>query len=185
MTISSKGRFNLVLALCLTLIVLPASIDAQNKNGSEPEFKIPDGYMRMQMASFRGVLMLDPEKPAGMFVTYPDDNESYESLRQRILAFVAPMFIHYEEGKATPPITWVPTTLPSHFDTDGQAFMNVYSGSGYEMQVSIYEHAGPHPFLYGYFAMRHHPGKSDDGKFQDGQGQGIKAFEKLWKSFPK
>ena len=176
----------MVLALCLTLIVLPASIDAQNKSGREPEFKILDGYVRLQMASFRGVVMVNPERPAGMFVTYPNDNELSESLRQRILAFVAPMFIHYEEGKPTPSITWVTSVLPSHLgDTNGQAYMNVYSGSGYEMQVSIYEHAGPHPFLYGYFAMRHHPGKSDDGKFLDGQGQGVKAFEKLWKSFPK
>jgi hypothetical protein len=31
--------------------------------------------------------------------------------------------------------------------------------------------------------MRHKPGKGDDGKFLDEQGQGVKAFDKLWKSF--
>lgn len=189
---SSRHRVNLLsflLSLCvtgLTLIALPLAVDAQNKNDKGPAFKVPDGYMQMQMATFRGAMVLDPQKPVGMFVTYPNENETLESLRQRILTFVGPMFIHSEKGQANTTLSWATTPLPSHLgDGDGKAFMNLYSTSTNEVQVTIYERAGTQPFLYGYFAMRHKPGQKDDGKFLDEQGQGVKAFEKLWKSFSK
>jgi hypothetical protein len=172
--------------IALSLVALPSLVEAQDQKGGAV-FKIPDGYMQMQMPEFRGVMMLDPKRPAGMFVTYPNDNETTETLRQRILALVAPMFIHDEKLKATTAITWDTKSLPSHPDDgDGKALVKLYSGATNEMQVAIYERTtGVRPFLYGYFAMRHKSGKSDDGKFLDEQGQGVKAFEKLWKSFPK
>lgn len=184
-------KSQLVILVCLaglSLPALPALIKAQDKSDTGGAiFKVPEGYMQMQMPGFRGVMMLEPKKPAGMFITYPNDNETTDALRQRILDLVAPMFIHDEKLKAVTPITWDAKPLPAHEgDGDGKALLNLYSAATNEMQVAIYERTtGARPFLYGYFAMRHKSGKSDDGKFLDEQGQGVKAFDKLWKSFPK
>ena len=186
-----KYSVRLGLSVCmvgLILLALSELTNGQDKNDKGAAvFKIPDGYMQMQMSGFRGAMMLDPKKPGGMFVTYPNDNETSDALRQRILAFVSPMFIHDEKGKTATPINWVASPLPAHEgDGDGKAVANVCSTATNELQVAIYERTtGPRPFLYGYFAMRHKSGKSDDGKFLDAQGLGVKAFDKLWKSFPK
>jgi hypothetical protein len=150
-------------------------------------FKIPDGYMQAPMTDFRGMFVLDPKKPAGMFVTYPSDNETTAALRQRVLNKVGPMFIHDEGDKGATAISWETKSLPAHPDDgDGKAEASVYRGSTTEVQVVIYERTtGPVPFLYGYFAMRHKSPKGDDGKFLDAEGKGVKPFDKLWQSFPK
>jgi hypothetical protein len=150
-------------------------------------FKIPDGYMRAPMNDFRGMFVLDPKKPAGMFVTYPNDNETTAALRQRVLKTIGPMFIHEGKGNNETTIAWDTTALPAHAeDGDGKAEANVYSGPTTEVQIVIYERTtGPVPFLYGYFAMRHKSPKGDDGKFLDPEGKGVKPFDKLWQSFPK
>jgi hypothetical protein len=170
----------------LSFVAMPTRVTAQDKNVGL-SFKVPDGYMQAPLSNFRGMLMLDPKKPAGMFVIYPNDNETTDALRQRILAFVGPMFIHDEKGKTETAITWDTRTLPSHEgDGAGKAVANIYNAATAETQVAIYKRAyGGQPALYGYFAMRHKSGKGDDGKFLDEQGQGVKAFDKLWKSFPK
>lgn len=169
----------------LSFVAMPTRVTAQDNKGLS--FKVPDGFMQVPISNFRGVMMLDPKKPAGMFVIYPNDNETTEALRQRILAFVGPMFIHDEKLKAEPTIAWDTKTLPSHEgDGAGKAIANFYNTATAETQVAIYERAtGGQPALYGYFAMRHKPSKGDDGKFLDEQGLGVKAFDKLWKSFPK
>jgi hypothetical protein len=97
------------------------------------------------------------------------------------------MFLHDEKDKTPAVLTWNTTALPSHEDDgEGKALASVYSGVTQELQIAIYERTtGPRPFLYGYFAMRHKAHKGDDGKFLDEQGQGVKAFDKLWQSFSK
>jgi hypothetical protein len=179
-------RAILVLFVGLTVLSLfTVPLNAQDKNDVPASFKVPDGYMQVPMDEFRGVMMLAPKKAVGMFVTYPGDNETTAALRDRVLAFVAPMFIHEEEGKVAPPIRWETKPLASHpGDGDGKAVAHMYVGPAEEMQVAIFERTtGPRPLLYGYFAMLHKSGKGDDGKFLDEQGQGVKAFDKLWKSF--
>jgi hypothetical protein len=172
--------------IALSFVASPALVTAQDKI-EEVTFKVPEGYMKVPITDFRGVLMLNPEKPAGMFVIYPNDNETSEALRQRILAFIGPMFMHPEKGKSETTITWDTRALPSHEgDGTGKAAANISSGPTQETQIAIYERTtGRIPLLYGYFAMRHKSGKGEDGKFLDEQGQGVKAFDKLWKSFPK
>jgi hypothetical protein len=176
--------FVLLGLIALSLVTLTGRVKAlDQKDGVS--FKVPDGFMQVPMSNFRGVMMLDPRKPAGMFVIYPNDNETMDALRQRILAFVGPMFIHDEKLNPATAIAWDTKTLPSHEDDGaGKATANFYGKATEETQVAIYERAtGSQPVLYGYFAMRHKPGKGDDGKFLDEQGQGVKAFDKLWKSF--
>lgn len=174
-----------VVAVCSGFAV--HKVEAQDPAKGGAVFKVPDGYMRAPLTDYSGLMMLDPKKPAGMFVTYPKDNETTEALRQRLLKTIGPMFIHDEKGGAEPTISWNTQPLASHEgDGDGKAVANTYSNETQELQVAIYERtAGPRPFLYGYFAMRHKAGKSDDGKFLDENGQGVKAFDKLWKSLPK
>lgn len=165
-------------------LTLPGLVTAQDQKDGV-SFKVPDGFMQVPISNFRGVMMLDPKRPAGMFVIYPGDNETTEALRLRILEFVGPMFIHDDKLKAEPQIAWDTKTLPAHEDDGaGKATANFYVRVNEETQIAIYERVtGSKPVLYGYFAMRHKPGKDDDGKFLDEQGQGVKAFDKLWKSF--
>lgn len=176
----------IMLVISGLLAAIAASTAAQDSTKGAAVFKIPDGYMPVPTTDFRGMIMLDPKKPAGMFVTYPNDNESTETLTKRLLDFIGPMFIH-EKSKDKAELTWDTTSLLSHKgDGDGKAKVNVSKRANQEVQVTIYERAaGLHPFLYGYFAMRHIPRKGDDPKFLDEKGQGVKAFEKLWKSFPE
>jgi len=180
---------SLAVGILLALVAGPQSTSAQeSKNAGPAVFKIPDGYMQVPVTDFLGVMMLDPKKPAGMFVTYPNDNETTEALRRRVLAFVGPMFIHAKDKpKGEGNLIWTTKSLPAHPDDgEGKATMSTSSGANEEVQVTIYERTtGARPFLYGYFGMRHNPAKGDDAKFLDDQGQGVKAFDKLWKSFPK
>ena len=176
----------ITLMISALLAAIAASTAAQDSTKGAAIFTVPDGYMRVPTTEFRGMIMLDPKKPAGLFVTYPNDNESTEALTKRLLDFIGPMFIH-EKGKAKSDVTWDTTPLLSHkADGEGKAKVNVFRGANQEVQVQIYERTtGVRPFLYGYFAMRHIPAKGDDPKFLDEKGQGVKAFEKLWKSFPE
>jgi hypothetical protein len=182
--ISRLAVFVVFSLIALSLVALSGRVKAQDQKDGV-SFKVPDGFMQVPISNFRGMMMLDPKKPAGLFVIYPNDNETMDTLRQRILAFVGPMFIHDEKLKAETAIAWDTKTLPAHEDDGaGKAAANFYGRANDETQVAIYERAtGSKPVLYGYFAMRHKPGKDDDGKFLDEQGQGVKAFDKLWKSF--
>jgi hypothetical protein len=182
--ISRPTVFLLSGLIALSLVAVPSRVKAQDQKEGV-SFKIPDGFMKAPVTNFRGVMLLDPKRPAGMFVIYPNDNETTDALRQRILGFVGLMFIHDEKLKPETAIAWDTKTLPAHEgDGAGKAVANFYSKANEETQVAIYERStGSQPVLYGYFAMRHKPGKGDDGKFLDEQGEGVKAFDKLWKSF--
>ena len=167
-------------------IFVDSAIAAQDPAKGVAAFKFPDGYMRAPLTDFTGVMMLDPKRPAGMIVIYHNDRETTEALSKRLLDFILPMFFH-EKGTMEPGITWNTKPLVSHpGDGDGKATINTYSAADQEVQVAIYERTGGvRPFLYGYFGMRHKVGKGDDARFVDDQGNGVKAFDKLWKSLPK
>jgi hypothetical protein len=143
-------------------------------------FKIPKGYMPAKFDTFKGVLMINPKKAAGMFVVYPNEGETIASVRQRALAVIASMFFH-DKDVAAP--MWQLNPLPSHTgDNNGE----LASASAGEMEVRMasYERKeNSYLLVYAYFAMRHKSGKSDDGKFLDDQGKGVKEFDQLWQSF--
>jgi hypothetical protein len=143
-------------------------------------FKIPKGYMSADFATFKGVLIIDPKKPAGMFVAYPNDGETTDSLRQRARAAIVKMFIH---NKDVPETAWQIKSLPSHAG-DSTASVATYANGEDEVQVATYERTeGSYLLVYGYFAMRQISGKGENGRFLDEQGQGVKDFDKLWQSF--
>jgi len=187
----SRRNLRPITAFALSIVAVfsgafGSSVVAQAPAKVGASFKVPDGYMQAPLSNFRGMMMLDPKKPAGMIVIYPNDNETTEALTRRLLDFIGPMF-RQEKGTANASISWSTKPLPSHpGDGQGRATMNTYSESGQEVQVAIYERTETSgSFLYGYFAMRHKDGKGDDGKFLDDQGNGVKGFDKLWKSFSK
>ena len=179
------------LAFALTLCASLQTSKAQDKtkeqaaNSAEGAaiFKTPKGYMQAKFADFRGILIIDPKKPGGMFVSYPDDNETTESLRQRIRTRIIGMFVH---GEPQPELTWDSKPLPPHKgDGEGKAWRQTSVAGDMELQFVTYERTtGVRPFVYGYFAMRHKSGKGDNARFIDEQGKGVKGFDELWQSMP-
>jgi hypothetical protein len=143
-------------------------------------FKSPDGYMRAEFATFNGVLFIKPKNAAGMYVVYPNKGETVASLRQRALEATAKMFFHDKVFAVT---EWQIKPLPPHpGDTNGE--LATRSDGDMEVQMGSYERIeAANPLVYAYFAMRHKKGKSDDGKFLDENGKGIKDLDKLWQSF--
>lgn len=143
-------------------------------------FKIPDGYMPAEFADFKGVLIINPKKPTGMFVTYPNEGETTQALAQRVRAAIVKMFIHKED---VPETAWQTKPLPPHTG-DNAAAVATYAKGDIEVQVGAYERTeNSYLLVYGYFAMRHKSGKGDNGRFLDEQGKGVKEFDKLWQSF--
>lgn len=178
----------LLTAVTLCAAARPSS--AQEKPSPAPRssddpgvvFKAPKGYMEAPLTDFRGLFFLDPKRPAGIFIFYPNDNETTDALRQRIRATVGPMVLNdAEEAKR---LKWNIQPLPAHpGDVDGAATAAVYTGVKQEVQVVVYERLGPaNPFLYGYFAKRE-KGEQGGAKFLDAEGRGVKEFDAFWKSF--
>ncbi|HEY0100302.1 MAG TPA: hypothetical protein VGB76_15235 [Pyrinomonadaceae bacterium] len=175
----------------MTLSAWPQTSSAQDKIttqlGDSAEgaaiFKTPKGYMQIKLEGFRGVLILDPKKPAGMFISYPDDKETTESLRRRVRTRVTEMFIH---GDKTPELDWSAKPLPPHKgDGEGKASLETATSGETEIQLATYERTtGVRPFVYGYFAMRNKSGKGEKVHFIDEQGLGVKKFDELWQSMP-
>ena len=163
----------------------PATAD-EVKAGKTSEggavFKPPKGYMPAPFADFKGLLMLDPKKPAGMFVTYPNEGETAEALRQRARAAIVKMFIHKAD---VPDTAWQLKAIPPHAGDTAAAVVAIYAGGeDKEVQVAAYERKeGSYLIVYGYFAARNKSGKGDNGRFLDEQGKGVKDFDKLWQSF--
>ena len=190
MMLSSRNLLPLMALALLIVVVLGGAVDslvlAQDPAKVGASLKVPNGYMRAPLDDFKGLMMLDPKRAAGMVVTYANDNETTEALTKRLLDYIGPMFIH-EKGTAKANIAWTTKPLLPHpGDGQGKATMNTYSDPDREVQVAIYERTGASgSFIYGYFAMHHTQVKPDDGKFLDDQGNGVKDFDKLWKSFEK
>ena len=179
------SRARLTVLFAATILSL-ASITLVGHAQNSSDYKIPDGFIKAPFDGFTGVLMLEPHRAAGMFVTYLEGKESADAMRSRLLERIGNMFIH-DAGKNGTTIAWQSRSLMTRpEDGGGEAAMNLYGEGDKDLQVSIYERrVGPRPFLYGYFAMRHRTARKDDGEFLHADGKGVKAFEKLWKSFPK
>lgn len=125
--------------------------------------------------------MLNPGKPAGMFIVYPKDGESPDVLADLLKSMAAEMFFH--ETKT--PVTWTSVALPAHEGVDNETG-TLYSASDdkLEIQLAVYARTlGATKVLYGYYGMRHKgKPKKDDAAFIDASGKGVEDFDKLWKS---
>ncbi|HEY0077062.1 MAG TPA: hypothetical protein VGB73_00340 [Pyrinomonadaceae bacterium] len=155
--------------------------ESQGDPSKAAVFKQPKNYMPAELPNFRGLFMLNSKKPAGIFVSYPNDGETTQALLQRIRAAVIPMFVH---GELKREATWDFKPVPAH-PGDGveSGTAATYTGETQEIQVVSYERVGGvRPFVYGYFAMRS-KGKNSGAKFLDAEGKGVKEFDELWQSF--
>jgi hypothetical protein len=72
-------------------------------------------------------------------------------------------------------------------DRPNSATLNVYTHDGSEVWIFVYERErNGLPFIYGYFANRQPSYKPKEVKkyWLEENGEGVKAFEGFWKSFP-
>jgi hypothetical protein len=128
-----------------------------------------------------GKLMLNPNRPAGMFIVYPKEGEGADVLPGLLKTMAAEMFFH----KTKTPITWSSVVLPAHDGIENETGI-LYSTSDdkLEVQLAVYARTiGATKVLYGYYGMRHKgKPKKDDAAFMDSSGKGVEDFDRLWKS---
>ena len=159
--------------------------EASKKAGQGVTFKIPEGVMPMEWSGFKGLLMLDKKLPAGIFISYPDENESPENFKARAREAILPMFAHDKKDAKDKDISWQIKDIPTH-PGDAAAKMYLYQSEKQSVQILIYEReSNGLNFIYGYFSMKT-TGKEKDAKktWADDKGQGFKPFEEFWKTFP-
>lgn len=162
--------------------VAAAQTDGTSGNSKPVAMKLPKNYMPAPFPDKRaGQVLLDPKRPAGMYVVYPKAGETTEAFNEFLKKMVAEMFFH--DSKA--PVTWTESALPSHKGVDNESGTLFYaSDDKLEIQLAAYNRTvGETKVSYGYYAMRHKGEKSkDDGVFLDGSGGGVKDFEKFCQS---
>src|SRR3954469_2839913 len=167
----------LVIASLLLSIasVSGAGSTAQDASKKPVIFKAPSGYMPAELSGHTGNLLLDPKKPAGMFVAYPKDGQSMAEFSDEIKNMVGKMFLHDATN-----LTWSSAPLPAPQGVDGDTgSLMTTADNQMEVQLAFYNRS--EGVAYGYFGMRHKKAKGDDAKFLDAQGSGVKAFDELLK----
>lgn len=128
--------------------------------------------------------MLRKDSPSGIFIAYPNDGESLVELRERAAKFVAPMFVS-DENEKKKEINYQKTPIPIHKgDIDNSGLYYSYENEKGMTQILFYEReANGKKFIYGYFANKGKDDKANKDLWADNNGQGIKIFEKFWKTF--
>ncbi|HVE57391.1 MAG TPA: hypothetical protein VNB22_11230 [Pyrinomonadaceae bacterium] len=144
-------------------------------------FKVPDNVFPIDWNKngFKGMLMLRKESPAGIFIGYPNDEEKIEDLKARAVKSIAPMIVDDKKG-----ITFETRSIPTH-KGDSAATYYSYANEKDLLQILLYERvANGNTLIYGYFAKKEKDAKPASVKdiWADDKGQGIKIFEKFWKS---
>lgn len=172
------------LTLSLTLFVNAQKTENGNKKQGVV-FKIPDGVFPIdwKKSDFKGLLMLRQDSPSGLFVCYPNDNESIENLKGRVAKYVAPMFIHNEKEKES--VSFQIASIPNHKNDFGESAQYYsYANESSMIQILFYERiANETKFTYGYFAMKDKDANTKKDWWADDKGQGVKIFENFWKTF--
>jgi len=148
-------------------------------------FKVPDDVFPMDWNKngFKGMLMLRKDSPSGIFICYPNDEEKIEDLKARAVKTIAPIVVDDEEEKKG--LTFETKSIPLH-KGDSAATYYSYANEKDMVQILLYERiANGKTLIYGYFAKKGKDAKPESVKkiWADDQGQGIKIFEKFWKSF--
>jgi len=123
-------------------------------------FKAPNGYMPADLSKHTGKLLLDPKKPAGIFIGYPSDGQDIAGFTEEMKNTIAEMFLHNSKGRL-----WSSAVLPPHKGLDSESGnLMMTSDDNMEVQLAFYVRADK-GIAYGYFAMRHRKAKGDDAKF--------------------
>jgi len=177
-----KNRFAQLIKAPLLLFLMvsvPLAYFAQSGDKKPVVFKSPTGYMPAEFSGHAGKLLLDPGRPAGMFVGYPKEGQDMNAFSEELKGTVAGMFLHEVRNP-----TWTSAPLPAHngIESESGSLMTT-SDDKMELQLAFYSRA--EGVAYGYFAMRYKKPKGDDAKFLDASGGGVKAFDELVKSISK
>lgn len=172
-----------ILTIFCFMLLLSLAVCAQTgKKGVV--FKIPEDVFPMDWnkSGFKGILMLRKDSASGLFVGYPNENEKIEDFRERAAKFLVPMFIHDKDKVGE--MKWQKSPIPIHRgDVEGSGFYYSYSNEKSVVQVLFYEReSSGSRLLYGYFSSK---GINDKPSniWADDKGQGVKIFEKFWKTF--
>jgi hypothetical protein len=166
----------LVSGVLLLSTVGATSLASMSQDKKPVVVKAPSGYMPADLSGHTGKMFLDPQRPAGMFVGYPKDGQDMAAFADEVKNTVAGMFLHDAKNP-----TWMSASLPPHKGNESESG-NLMTTSDDKMEVQLAFYARPEGVAYGYFAMRHKKPKSDDAKFLDSNGAGVKAFDELVKS---
>jgi len=132
-----------------------------------------------------GILMLNPKKPSGLFLVYPEEGESIQELTTKVKTLVGGMFFHGATLNDTVNVAWTESPLPKHEGiTNESGSIFFASDEKQEAQLALYaRNYDGTEIVYGYFAGRKKGSKSDgEGRFLDSSGRGAEDFDKFWKS---
>jgi hypothetical protein len=167
----------LILLASFLQTVLRVNVSAQDQTKQPIVFKTPKGYLPADLSKHLGKMFLAPKKPVVMFVGYPDDGQDMTAFREEIKKMVQQMFIHDPKTE----LVWTSTKLPAHKGVEGEAgTLMMTSDDKMEVQLAFYTR--PEGVAYGYAGMRHKKGQSDDARFLDASGAGVKEFDQLAES---
>ena len=165
----------------LLAAVFAAGASAQKGGGII--YKIPDNVMPMKWQGYKGMLMLAEKQPWGIFISYPEQDETIDALKARAEKSIARMFVH-DDAKAAA-IEWQSKTMSGH-EGDSGAVQKQFEDEKMTFQLTFFEreHNG-FKLIYGYFARKSKvkAKKDDDAEHLGGKDKGNKAFEAFWKSF--
>ncbi len=174
---------NIKILFIFAVILLFQASFAQAQN-TGVVFKIPEDVFPMDWNKngFRGFLMLRKDSPSGVFIAYPGDNEKIEDLKARAVKSITPMVIKDDDGGSDFKLDKI--SIPKREGDSADAFYHSYANKKSMVQVIVYERiTNGKSFIYGYFAAKD---KDADPKkvkvWADEKGQGVKIFEKFWKS---
>lgn len=179
-----------LLSLVALTLSISGSVFAQDKTAQQTPpptkkgvvFKIPDGFLPADIPpNKKGLMMLDPKKPAGIFVANTPDNQKSEVFITELRKTFAGMFVHDDAAQ----FEWKESALPAHDGTNNETGkLMTTSFKDTEVQVAVYTRtiAENQDVVYGYFAMKNSKSKKDGAKFVDATGNGVKEFEKFWKT---
>jgi len=164
----------LVASMGFIAVANQPELAAQTPDKQPVVFKIPKGYMPADFSKHTGKLLLDPQKPGGLFVGYPANGQDMAGFTDEVKNMVAKMFLHDSKD-----LVWSSTALPPHKGIDSESGnLLTTSDDKMEVQLAFYVRADK-GVAYGYFAMRHKKGGGEDAKFLDSKGAGIKALDEL------
>lgn len=183
-------KFLSIFLVVITVSLTSAVVFAQEKNAEQAQvstkkkvtFKIPEGFMPAEIPpDKKGLMMLDPKKPAGMFVAYTPDNQKSEGFISQLRQTFAEFFV----GEKNASLKWSEATLPAHDGvTNETGKLLTAQGKGNEVQVVAYTRtiSAGQDVVYGYFAMKDTKSKKNSAEFVDATGKGVKEFEAFWKT---
>lgn len=183
-------KFSSIFLAVTTILFSTSVVFAQDSNAQQPQlltkkrvtFKIPEGFMPTEIPpDKKGLMMLSPKKPAGMFVAYTPDNQKSEDFVNQLRNTFAEFFVGVKNTK----FEWKEAALLARDGvTNETGKLLTASAKDKEVQVLAYIRtiAEGRNVIYGYFAMKDAKSKKNSAEFVDATGKGVKEFDAFRKT---